>query len=295
MNSSNETVLLTGATGFLGSHLLEELIKENYSVVIVKRSFSNTWRINHLLDQVKLYNIDEISLKKVFQDNRINTVIHTACSYGRKGESLSEIVTTNVLFGIELLELAVQFNTDTFFNTDTLQYEYLNRYTLSKKQFVEWLKAESVNIRVINLKLEHMYGPKDDEQKFIPWIITQLHKQVDEIQLTEGEQKRDFIFVEDVVSAYMIMLKNYKGMQGFTKFDVGTGELVTVRNFVEEIKHIYEKLNKSSSTKLNFGALPYRSGEPMQISVDNSKLVEMGWNPKFCRKKAIEISIKGTL
>lgn len=53
-----KTILLTGATGFLGSHLLEALLKQHYNVVILKRSTSNAWRIQHLLDQVISYDVD---------------------------------------------------------------------------------------------------------------------------------------------------------------------------------------------------------------------------------------------
>ena len=57
-----ERILLTGATGFLGSHLLESFISQGFDVSILKRSTSNTWRINHLLEKVRIYNLDEIDL-----------------------------------------------------------------------------------------------------------------------------------------------------------------------------------------------------------------------------------------
>lgn len=75
-------ILLTGATGFLGSYILERLIKSDYDVVILKRSFSDTWRINHLLDQVISYDIDKVSIDQPFIDNKIRAVIHTVTNYG---------------------------------------------------------------------------------------------------------------------------------------------------------------------------------------------------------------------
>jgi CDP-paratose synthetase len=71
-----QTILLTGATGFLVSHLLEALIKEGYQVVILKRSLSNTWRIDHLLDRVVSYDVDKQPLKTAFEQQKIDTVIH---------------------------------------------------------------------------------------------------------------------------------------------------------------------------------------------------------------------------
>ena len=78
-----ETILLTGATGFLGSHLLEALLAREYQVVILKRSFSNTWRINHLLDRVHSYDVDNVSVEKVFDKHKIDIVnIHFAGPMG---------------------------------------------------------------------------------------------------------------------------------------------------------------------------------------------------------------------
>ena len=50
-------ILLTGATGFLGSHLLESFLHQGFEVVILKRSTSDTWRISHLIEKIKSYNI----------------------------------------------------------------------------------------------------------------------------------------------------------------------------------------------------------------------------------------------
>ena len=99
-----ETILLTGATGFLGSHLLKALIKKGYQVVILKRSTSNMWRLKGYENAFKSYDIDKIPLRKAFEENKIDIIIHTACVYGRRGESLTEILQTNLMLGVELLE-----------------------------------------------------------------------------------------------------------------------------------------------------------------------------------------------
>ena len=272
-----KTILLTGATGFLGSHLLESLLKEGYAVVILKRSTSNTWRIQHLLDQVKTYDVDCEPLENAFKDQRIDAVIHTACQYGRNGEPIHQMVESNLMFGLKLLNAATFFNTVTFFNTDTLLQKHLNAYTLSKKQFGEWLRQQSEKIQVVNLRLEHMYGPKDDTTKFVPWVLSQLKQNVPEIKLTKGEQERDFVYIDDVVSAYLLVLEKTAQMGRFTELDVGTGRLTTVRTFVEALKTAYERRYGKSHTVLNFGALPYREGEMMTIKVDNTLLTDLGW------------------
>ena len=289
-----KTILLTGATGFLGSHLLEALIKEGYKVVILKRSFSNTWRISQFMDQVKSYDIDIIPFEKAFEEQKIDVVIHTATNYGRNIENVSKIVDVNLMFSLKLLETATYFNTNTFFNTDTLQYKYLSNYTLSKKQFVEWLKAfgEAKKIKVVNLRLEHMYGPGDDAKKFVVWLMGQMLSNTAEINLTKGEQKRDFIFIDDIVNAYMLLLRQTERLPQVSEFDVGTGKQISIKEFVLKLKDTVESIyNKPISTKLNFGAIPYREGEMMEVVEDVNPLFDIGWKPNFILADGLKLVV----
>ena len=59
-------ILLTGATGFLGSHLLESFISQGFDVAVINRSTSDLWRISHLMGKFKIYNIDNINFKTIF-------------------------------------------------------------------------------------------------------------------------------------------------------------------------------------------------------------------------------------
>ena len=269
------TILLTGATGFLGSHLLKALINKGYEVVVLKRSTSNMWRLKGFENTFKSYDIDQVPLQKAFEEQYIDTIIHTACVYGRKGESIQQILETNLMLGIELL------NTGTFFNTGTLLYKYLNYYALSKKQFEEWLQLASDKIQVVNLKLEHMFGEQDGNDKFTSWILNELQQEKNIIPLTAGTQKRDFIYIDDVVSAYLTCLEQAPQLKAFNDIEVGTGVLTPVKTFVILVKEVLEKLKgKPIKTQLNFGALPYREGEIMEPQVDNHILRSLGWKPK---------------
>ena len=67
-------ILITGATGFLGSHFVRRLLAEHHEVIVLKRSFSNIWRIKGELTQCKVYNSDEISLSKIFRNNAVEPV-----------------------------------------------------------------------------------------------------------------------------------------------------------------------------------------------------------------------------
>lgn len=286
-----KTILLTGATGFLGSHLLEKFFKEGHKIIILKRSFSNTWRINHIFNKIISYDVDKENLETPFKENKIDIVIHTATKYGRKNEKASEILKSNLIFSLELLQVATFYNADTFFNTDTFSNtdtvlcKYLNYYSLSKKQFVEWTKLFCNKIKIINLKLEHMYGEKDDLTKFIPFIIKQLLMNVEKIKLTKGEQKRDFVYVSDVVNAYYdIFLQVGNFAKDFHEYEIGSGEAIKIKSIVQILK----KLTNNKNTILSFGDLPYRENEIMESKSNIKKIKEeIGWQPQVELKEGL--------
>jgi nucleoside-diphosphate-sugar epimerase len=273
-------ILLTGATGFLGSHLLENFIVQGFDVAILKRSTSKDWRIIHLLNEFKSYDIDKITLEVVFNEFKPDIIIHTACSYGRNKESIADILNTNLIFSVDLLEHAILNNTSTFINTDSLLPRSINNYSLSKAQFSEWLQKYSTSIQCINFKIEHMYGVRDDSNKFIPWIINEMINKNGSINLTSGIQLRDFIEVSDVVSAYDLVVHKRSSLQVWNEFELGTTTFTEVKKLVLKLALMIEnKFDKKILPRLNFGAVQYRKEEIMIPTLDNSKLIELGWKP----------------
>jgi nucleoside-diphosphate-sugar epimerase len=288
-----ETILLTGATGFLGSHLLESFIYQGYQVVILKRTTSDLGRIESLIHKVRSYNIDQIDLTTVFNEVNPEIIVHTACSYGRNKETLVDIVNSNLIFGLNLLQIALKSNVKTFINTDSLLSRNTNEYSLSKAQFTDWLKNHSDKIQVVNFKIEHMYGPKDDTKKFLPWLINEMINGTDQINLTSGIQKRDFIFISDVVAAYNLVLQKRKSLPFWNQFDIGTNIFTSVKEFVLTIAQRLEKQNRSNITlRLNFGAIPYRKGDIMIPELDNTKLITLGWKQKVTIADGVEEILK---
>jgi nucleoside-diphosphate-sugar epimerase len=275
------TILITGGTGFLGSHLICALLKQDHEIILLKRPFSNIQRIAQLLPYVKIYDADLQKIDKIFFENNINIVIHTACCYGRRNESLSSILAANTSYGIKILECAMCHKVEVFINTDTIFDKYFSPYTLSKRQFVEWLNFFSNDIKVINMKLEHMYGPNDDNKKFVTWLLQQFKENVREIKLTSGIQKRDFIYISDVVSAYLTVINHYFELNHFNEFEVGTGNSMPVRDFVEEMEKQYKERYPECESVLNFGAMPYRKNENMNVAVNISMLKKINWIPEM--------------
>lgn len=295
--SQKETVLLTGASGFLGSHLLKGFLNAGYRVFAFKRKTSNLWRLHGIVDNVEWFDIDD--LERPFKIGKIDHVVHAATCYGRNNELPSEVAMANLFIPLKLFELAslakvITFlNTDTFFNNGEITYRYLNSYILSKKQLCEWLKQHQTATKVLNIKLEHVYGPADDQTKFVPYIIDQLLKAADELPLTKGEQKRDFVYVDDVVNAYLCLLKNYGQLcshDHYQTINVGSGVAVTIKVFVETAAQILH-----SQTKLLFGMLPYREGEIMQSCADLTTLRSLQWEPKYLIDAGINEIIRSKL
>ena len=76
-------ILLTGATGFLGSHLLSALLANGHNVVVIKRSTSNLERISKYVSTIKMYDIDTVDLEKIFKIELVD-VVHAATNYSRQ-------------------------------------------------------------------------------------------------------------------------------------------------------------------------------------------------------------------
>jgi len=271
------SVLITGATGFFGSHLAELLLNHNYQVAAYYRESSDFWRVSAIRSSINWFNINS-ELSQPFESKPgISHIIHVATNYGRNSELNSTLVETNLLIPLKLLELANKNNAKTFFNTDTALPKTVNAYSLSKHQFSEWLKKSSSNTKIFNIKLEHIYGPKDDNTKFVTYIINECLRNIDCINLTRGEQKRDFIYVTDAVNAYLNLLENHQSINdNYLELELGSGEGIHIRKLVELIR----ELTKAASI-LKFGALPYRESESMESVADCSILNRMGWKAEY--------------
>jgi nucleoside-diphosphate-sugar epimerase len=289
-------VLITGGTGFLGSHLVSSLLDCGNEIIVLKRSTSNISRISSIIKRIITYDIDIVDLEIPFRENReIDAIIHTATSYGRDENNIDDIIKSNIVFPARLLEsgciyrIPFFFNTDTFFDADDLSYNYLPAYSLSKKQFLEWGMhvARRKVLRFINLKVFHMYGPGDNMTKFTMYVVSSFLQNVEEVKFTEGTQKRDFIHVKDVVSAYSLLLEKRNLIPNyFQNFEVGSGKAIPVREFVETAHRV-----TGSSTIVKFGALPMREGEFLESKAKNDSLKTFGWIPKMDIENGIKTLI----
>jgi CDP-paratose synthetase len=286
----HEATLVTGATGFLGSNLVRALVRDGYSVVALKRTTSSLGRLRDVQDQLRFYDLDSVPLSRVFEENHFSQIIHCATNYGRRTDKPWDVIQTNLILPLQLLEMAQRFSVPKFYNTDTVLDKGVNAYTLSKKQFLEWLRKFGGEMLCLNISLEHFYGPIDDRSKFVSKIVLDLLASVEEIPLTLGEQRRDFIYIDDVVKAFLKILEfGNTASRGYYSFEVGSGQSIAIRDFVEMAKGLCQ----NSKTKLNFGALPYREKEIMDSAVNIAPLRELGWLPEVGLEEGLMRTISG--
>lgn len=293
-----KTILLTGATGFLGSWIIESLIERKYKVVILKRKISNTWRIDKYLGAVHIYETENDGIEKVFKFHEIYAIIHLASQYGRDGNSLEELIETNICFGIRVLNHAIKNNVKLFINSDTFysniknKSTYLEDYSITKRHFKEYLKLKKNKINIINMIIHHMYGPKDDKNKFITSILTSLINQEKMINLTKGQQLRDFIYVHDVALAFMQVLIERKKRKKYEEYDVCSGYPMSIKELVNIIVETYETSIGKNKTQLNFGAIEVVENKLINKNITNKLLKDIGWNNYIGINEGIKNTLK---
>lgn len=288
------TILLTGATGYLGSSILKSLLRRNdcYKIIILKRSFSNCFRIDNYLDQVVYYDIDRVDIRKVFIENKIDIILHCATDYGRKNISSLQIIEANLILPIKLIEIGNEYGVKCFINTDTILDKRINHYSLSKKQFKDWLLSYDSSLICVNVVSEHFYGPGDDKTKFVSYVIDKLLNKVEKIDLTLGEQKRDFIYIDDMVDAFVRIIDYSLSLdKGFYEFQTGSERATNIKDLVLMISDIIN----NHLTILNFGALSYRENEIMECTADVAELKKLGWSPQYTLFEGLQKTIEAEL
>jgi nucleoside-diphosphate-sugar epimerase len=276
----DKKILITGATGFLGSHLLPALIEKGYDIIVLKRSFSNIWRIQNVISKIESYDIDKIDIKEIFNENDIEGIIHLATDYGKKNDNdIIQVSKTNIELPSKLLDLGTKYGISFFINTHTFWNAKYSLYSATKSAFIEIAKFYIANhkIKFVNLKLEHMYGEKDEYSKFIPFVIKNI-LEGKEIRATKGEQKRDFIYVHDVVDAYLKVLDNLGNLDdNFIEFEIGTGNSISLRDLLIKIEEV---INKKANIK--WGVIPYKKKEifDSKANIEKAKNI-LGWYPNY--------------
>ena len=292
-----KTCLVTGGTGFIGSHLVRRLVADGWRVHVLARAQSSFWRIEDIAERVQIHRVEKDDyVSGLGRRGWVDAVFHLATAYGRGGEPASDVVQTNLCFPLRLLEWAIAGGVPLYVSTDTcfpIDYPYLRGYTVSKKQFASWagMLAEETATKCVNLVLQHPYGPDDSPGKFVPWLIDQCQRNIASIDLTAGDQQKDFIFIDDVVDAYTAIAGAVDRLpDGFVALQCGSGQAISVRRFVELVHRLC-----GSRSRLNFGALPDRPGEVRKSVADVAPLRNLGWRPETALEQGLRRTIPGAM
>jgi len=232
-------IILTGGTGYLGSHLVQSRLAQGDELACIVRDAAALKRLEPYKNQVTLIETCEKgSMREQIETFAPEVVLHTACTYDRGGNTIESVLSGNLFFPLEILRIVSELGAVRWINTDTCLPASLNAYALAKSQFVQWgqFYANLGKIDFINLKLEHFYGPNEPENHFIGWVIRKL-KAHEPLDLTAGTQKRDFIYLQDVLEIINQVIE-IPIQAPFFEIPVGTGIMPTIREVVEYISSI---------------------------------------------------------
>lgn len=252
-------VLVTGATGFIGSHLVRRLLSLNHDVTILIRKKSNTWRIADLLTNNKLHIVylEKLSFEKLFADNTYDALIHLAAHYIKKHTDeidINSLHQANIIWPANMLYYASK-RIPLFINTGTC-FEYAqkksklnehdpiepyNYYAVTKCAFEQFLSYATRNspLRAVTLKLFYPYGEMDNT-KIIPLMIRSILANKP-LTVTRRTQAFSYTYVADIVDAYIKVLTK-PTTEKYRVFNIGTKKGVS-------LKQIYATLVKISDIK----------------------------------------------
>lgn len=271
-------VAVAGATSYLASHLIPAYTGAGCQVVPIVRDKDSDKRVLSgpgIQEAVALS--DATDMAGHFRALGVDILVNCICNYGKGGQSGEQLLIANTLIPLQLKEACDMGGVDVLINVGTALSDRENAYSLTKNCASDLLRLYSARgSRVVNVRSEIFYGPFErDTTKLTACIIRGVIERAKAIDLSSGQQARDFLHVADLSSAIVEVANHAMRSRGrYESYDVGTGELHTVREFAEEVVQ-----SAASPTFLNFGALPDRSSSA--IHLDPSKIKLLGWKPRF--------------
>lgn len=257
-------VLITGGTGFVGSHLTEELVRRGWDVTVIDNGLlGDTENLENVEDGISYFRgdiTDETDLEKVFTD--FDVVFHLAAmsSSPQHQEKPVEGIRINVEGSYKVMEKCVEYGVPRFvYATTSSMYgsvepphskgkgeEATNLYCASKMASEKYAEAVSKtsDLTCVGLRFFSIYGENERSKGGFANVISQfawamLNGESPTVY-DDGSQRRDFIYVEDVVSALRLSSVSEIG-EDSKIYDVGTGESHSMNDVVKEINNLIEE------------------------------------------------------
>ncbi len=281
-------ILLTGATGFIGSHVARQLVSEGHEVHALVRPQSDRWRIADIQSALHFHAADLLHPPFTIPHEPFPICIHLAWyvepgkyldaelndKYSSAGLRLGTLLSSWGCRRMVAAGTCFEYDTDLGTLTESSPTKPRSRYAQSKLTLFRELTTlcEKTDMQFAWTRFFYQYGPGEDSRRLVPTVINAL-LQGKPAKLTPGEQVRDFLHVEDVATAVCAVARS----QLTGAVNIGSGQPVTVGEIARKIGDV---LGKPELVKL--GAQAYPPGEPMRIVADNTRLrQEIGWQPRF--------------
>ena len=303
--------LITGACGFVGSHLTEYLIEKGYSVIAFDRYNPNNdlgWLSNSkykkdiefILGDIRDYDSVYNSLTKC------NSCIHLAALIGIPYSYVSPLayIRTNIEGTYNILESSKNINLDQIIITSTsetygsAQYLPINEkhplvgqspYSASKisADHLAISYSKSFNLPVKIIRPFNIYGPRQSTRAIIPTIITQLIKGEESIKLGNINTKRDFTYVADACKAYLEIFHSNE-LYGMP-VNVGTNKNISIFELFNILK---SKMKIKSEIKSEINRKRPDNSEVDELLCDNKFILEnTNWSPSINLETGLDITI----
>jgi len=298
-------ILITGSSGFIGSHIVDELLCSNEYEIIGLDLWFNEDDLKHQLENkrftfIKGSILDDELLRKIAKD--VDVIVHLAAILGTSETvekySPIDVVNVNVIGTLKILELARKIeNIDRVIIPSTPDVPWLNPYKISKMAMERFalMYHTYYGVKSVVLKLSNVYGPRErwlhgpynapySYQKVVPTFIVNALLNKPLPIFGDGMQRADYVFVKDVAKAFV---KAIHAKQAPGKIiPIGTGKTLSVNELADKII----RMTGSKSRKLY---LSMRKGEiPVDICIDTSVAkAYLG----FEAKTSIEVGLQGTI
>ena len=311
---SHKKILVTGADGFIGSHLVEYLVSQGYQVkaFCFYNSF-NSWGWLDSLDKETLQKIeiftgdvrDPNGVREAMKDCQIVFHLAALIAIPFSYHSPDSYIDTNVKGTLNIIQAARDFNVERVLVTSTsevygtAQYVPIDEkhpkqpqspYSASKigADAIADSFYRSFNSPITIVRPFNTFGPRQSARAFIPTIITQLLNGKTAIQLGDITPTRDLLFVQDTVRAFEA-IANCPDLIGH-EVNIATNSEITIQAVAEKI---IEKINPNAKIELDETRLRPEKSEVFRLYGDNSKLKQYtGWKPETNFSDAIQQTIE---
>lgn len=314
---SNKKILVTGADGFIGSHLTETLIREGYDVkaFVLYNSF-NTWGwldacANDVRGQFEVFSgdiRDPHGVKSAMKD--CDAVLHLAAliAIPYSYHSPDTYIDTNIKGTLNVLQAARELDIEKVIHTSTSEvygtarYVPINEahplqgqspYSASKigadQMALSFYRSFGTPVGVI--RPFNTYGPRQSARAIIPTAITQIASGKDVIELGALHPTRDFNYVEDTVRGFIAMLESPNSVG--EEINIGSNYEIGIGETVELIADV---MGRSITIQTAEERMRPDKSEVERLWADNSKAERLlGWKPKYQGKDGLRAGLKATI